>query len=820
MTTTKTTEGETDAVRFDDVDALQRGHEQLLRSPARTRVDETELRTFVAKCAATGAVIEEFSERMQAQSIYDYWSNKLLRAGYEQPDDELAAFDPRALPKLAAQVECPYVGPRSFTQRDAPNFFGRAQHIEAVIERLAARRVVVVRGASGVGKTSLVSAGVIPALREREGVPFARVLAPIRPGTALTGAIDEATNAGGPTLLTLVSFEDRFTVVDKSARASFDASLGAFLDADERNRLLLSIDDAFVDKLGLLACLSACKDDDELDEYPLPALGIDALEQAITGPADAVGLVLKPGVVPRLLQHLRGLPAANSLLQVTMVALWHGLDDNRVTLDRVRALGEPSVELDAAANEACADVLEQTGASRDDVKHVLLAMIEFDGWLDGHRKPASVNVLRQLVADGGALVDALVEHRLLARDRQVVEIAHEGLLRHWQQLQGWVKAERTTLRDQRDVLREAAHFWDRQGRPSWLLYSAGELDNTREFIARSDEVERDFLTASEKQVRRRRQTRWVTAIVAILGLSISTAVSAGVAHYQTKRAKEAEDSAKEAENRTQRAKEEKDRAEEEKDRAEILLEHLKYEIERKNAPFKAENEQLAEAQDEKFEQDLEATLSGQSVKRLDIYYLGTGEHSEAVQTTIVDEQVLGVAEELEPDGKLIRFDDALAKTQLIYHCDEDEATATKLREAFVRLGKAQVASPEKSGSCNGQTRGVVELRLAPYTLTWWIQVATDSDPRRAAGTIRAHDKTKWGLADKDVIVLDRTLVKRYWITMIGPFASRQDAERAAKQRERRHFAYGYVIRSIDGFCPERAAQEPIEGARVFECSGL
>lgn len=73
----------------------------------------------------------------------------------EQGDDIVAGAD-RGVP--------PYVGLRTFTRDDADRFFGRAAEVQALVARLARHGIVAVVGPSGVGKSSLVRAGLLPAL--------------------------------------------------------------------------------------------------------------------------------------------------------------------------------------------------------------------------------------------------------------------------------------------------------------------------------------------------------------------------------------------------------------------------------------------------------------------------------------------------------------------------------------------------------------------------------------------------------------------------------------------------------------------------------
>src|SRR5271167_4064848 len=81
----------------------------------------------------------------------------------------------RVDPLCSARPEQPYPGLRPFEANEWPILFGRERMIDDVIERLARDRLVVIHGASGSGKSSLVRAGVMPKLARqylRHGAPW------------------------------------------------------------------------------------------------------------------------------------------------------------------------------------------------------------------------------------------------------------------------------------------------------------------------------------------------------------------------------------------------------------------------------------------------------------------------------------------------------------------------------------------------------------------------------------------------------------------------------------------------------------------------
>ena len=66
---------------------------------------------------------------------------------------------------ITGPVSCPYPGLRPFRPDEAVVFFGRDEQVDQLLQRLGRQRFLAVVGTSGCGKSSLVHAGLIPALR-------------------------------------------------------------------------------------------------------------------------------------------------------------------------------------------------------------------------------------------------------------------------------------------------------------------------------------------------------------------------------------------------------------------------------------------------------------------------------------------------------------------------------------------------------------------------------------------------------------------------------------------------------------------------------
>ncbi|MEA3511181.1 MAG: BTAD domain-containing putative transcriptional regulator, partial [Actinomycetota bacterium] len=260
----------------------------------------------------------------------------------------------------------PYKGLRAFSEADAGDFFGREELVSELVPRLSASGpgCLVLVGASGIGKSSIVNAGLIPALREgaiddsdhwhivkmHPGVhPYGELAGALRQicsdpdpqvlghltwgdisiGEALTSTVCEPS---GEILLVIDQFEELFTLVrDESVRASFIESLvDAVDDSDVHLRLVLALRADFYDRPlrypRLATLLTGCL----VTVMPMTAA---ELEDAITEPARRAGAELDPGLAGRIVDDVQHQPGVLPLVQYALTDLFEHRDGARITAD-------------------------------------------------------------------------------------------------------------------------------------------------------------------------------------------------------------------------------------------------------------------------------------------------------------------------------------------------------------------------------------------------------------------------------------------------------------------------------------------------------
>ena len=299
--------------------------------------------------------------------------SRIREAGGLEPDVVEAASD--ALPLAAVEVleaACPYMGLRAFEPEDAGLFFGREEAVVGLLSRLATRRLLTVVGASGSGKSSLVRAGLLPAVR-RGALPgsadwptsvltpgaqplatLAARLASLGGGGATTllqelegdpRALDLAVRqalagapAGARLLLVVDQFEELFTLCrDETERSRFiEALLHAVTVPDSQLVLVLAMRaDFYGESAGYPGFASAL----EASQTLLGPMVEGDLRAVIERPAEVAGLRVEPGLTDLMVQDVLGEPGGLPLLSHALLETWKRREGRALTVEGYRAAG-------------------------------------------------------------------------------------------------------------------------------------------------------------------------------------------------------------------------------------------------------------------------------------------------------------------------------------------------------------------------------------------------------------------------------------------------------------------------------------------------
>ena len=426
-------------------------------------------------------------------SLVDLGSHRLEGLGTPERIHALAGPGVSTPPSAG---ECPYRGLLAFEPADRSVFFGREEVTANIIGRLAPGGLLAVVGASGSGKSSVLRAGVVAAVRagEVEGLTDASLLTP---GAVPALDADDRRDR----LIVVDQFEELFTLCEDADRRR------AFIDALLPLRCAVAIGvraDLYGRLSGHRELALAVADNQVL----LGPMGSGELERAITEPARLAGLKLEPGLVELIVRDVAAEPGALPLLSHALRATWERRDGRTLTVAGYRETGGVASAIGRTA-DGLVDALPDE--QRWLVRSVLVRMTELGESSEDSRRRVAVG---ELVPEGDAagpveaLLHRLAEERLVTLDDGSAELAHEALIREWPRLRRWLEADRAGIRAHQQ-LGDAARVWAAGGREPSDLYRGARLVAALELVesrrAELNATERAFLDASAEETDRERR---------------------------------------------------------------------------------------------------------------------------------------------------------------------------------------------------------------------------------------------------------------------------------------------------------------------------
>jgi signal transduction histidine kinase len=396
------------------------------------------------------------------------------RDAYAIPASQLIDAWPDLLGYLTVP-NCPYPGLQPFSEQagDTGLFLGREQEIAQLRQFVKRQPLVIVTGPSGVGKTSLISAGLIPALRTEGwaaatfrpgGLPFeglARALIDVEnPGRTVTsddvgkrlhqlragGGLRDigsqiSAAVGAPVLIHVDQFEEIFDphTTDFATCAEFlDMILPAY---GVHHGQLCLVCTLRVDFLSYL--LNHPEAGNRLQErfFALSAMGTQQLERIIVEPAMAMGVTYEDGL-PQLIARdgtgSGGLP----LLEFALEELWPHQRQRRINLTDYQAIGGVTGALARHAEQAFTDLTRRFNV--DGIRRVMLNLVRSRA---GASQATRRIVTRDHLGADWPIAEDLAKRRLLVLDHDpsmsadTAELAHEALIQAWPRLGAWVDAD-------------------------------------------------------------------------------------------------------------------------------------------------------------------------------------------------------------------------------------------------------------------------------------------------------------------------------------------------------------------------------------------
>ncbi len=505
------------------------------------------------------AAFHPFADPAQFEELIEIHLRKLIARKYPE------AVGSARTDTATWRHESPFRGLQAFDFDHAPIFFGRTAAIGEMIAALrrqdaANRPFLLVIGASGSGKSSVVRSGLLPVLTQpgviEDIVEWRRVeLRPRDRNGDLCALLAEtlgntATLAnptpGRRTVLVIDQFEELFADerIDHAERERFLARL-AQLTATRALWTIATLRSDFYPRCVEHDALVALKAGD--GQYDLRAPTPAEIGQVIRLPAAAAGLRFETrvdggeGLDEVLRDEAMRSPEALPLLEFALEELYkRRASDGTLTFAAYRDIGGVEGALAQRAEEVFSALPAATQASLPLALRRLVGVAS-DSAAAFSRRSAPLGAFPE--GPQRDLVHALVEARLCISElggdgRPVVSIAHEALLRHWPRVRAWLDENRDLLRA-RGRLAVSAERWEQEGRrPDLLLASGRPLEEALSVVEANVDitpVEQSLITASRARARRAKSLR-VAAVAGLAALAIAASVAAVVATSQRQRA--------------------------------------------------------------------------------------------------------------------------------------------------------------------------------------------------------------------------------------------------------------------------------------------
>jgi serine/threonine protein kinase/WD40 repeat protein len=497
------------------------------------------------------------------------------------------------------EIRNPYKGLRAFLEADAADFFGREMVTKRLLGRLEeaepTSRFLAVVGPSGSGKSSVVRAGLLPALRRGAMAGSERwyvidLLPGPHPFRELESALLSLAVEPPPSLLDTLEGDTRGLLrAAERILPDPDAELVIVLDQleeiftlvqdeDERLHVLESVRAATQgsgSRVRVIATLRA-----DFFDQPLSVRGFgdllaerteaitpmspEELERAIVAPAERAGLTVEPRLLAAMIADVVDQPGGLPLLQFTLTELAERREDGVLTLAGYRRIGGISGALARRAEQIFEALNDQ---ARDACRQLFLRHVTIgEGSEDTRRRVRRselVPIADTRTVDG--VLDAFGRHRLLSFDRDpatrepTVEIAHEALLGGWDRLREWIDDARDDLRTHRKLASAVAEWEAAERDPSFLLRGA-RLDQVQAWVETTtlalSEADRGYvdesvavqraIQARERALERRSIRRLRVIVAAVTAAALVAGVLTAVAVNQRGEARDAAAQARDA----------------------------------------------------------------------------------------------------------------------------------------------------------------------------------------------------------------------------------------------------------------------------------
>lgn len=507
--------------------------EKLLTERAPVLSDELHQQIAVLNRTLGTDTREALQEQQQALDVINKISSEVLDLSF--PALALGTEPP------VYDSRCPFRGLYPFRLEDCEFFFGREQLIAQLQEKLAQDNFLPVLGASGSGKSSVVLAGLIPALQSQQpNLQMAYMTPSSQPVALLQTSLSKFQDQNF--VLVIDQFEELFTLCsDEAQRQQF---INQLISLSQHQKVMITMR---ADFWGECATYPKLKEMMQVRQELIAPMDSAQLRRAMEMQAAKVGLHFEAGLSNVILDEVEGEPGAMPLLQHALFELWKRREGRWLRCQQYEAIGGVKMAISQTADAVYNGLSSQ---QQEQVQNIFVRLTRLDEEaVQGEKRrdtrrrigleelvPVSgeqtqiKKLIKYLAGEGARLVVTSVDS---TTHREEIEVAHEALIRYWPRLQKWLNENRIHLQ-LREKIRDAALDWNQnQRKEEYLELQGGRLDYAQMLSKQPyflNKLETEYVDACAKLrdrlLREKKTRRWKIAGLAVgLLIGASTATS-------------------------------------------------------------------------------------------------------------------------------------------------------------------------------------------------------------------------------------------------------------------------------------------------------
>jgi hypothetical protein len=437
----------------------------------------------------------------------------------------------------ATRENNPFKGLEGYDEKDQDKFYGRAKPVSALSESIRKRyadpgraNLLIVTGVSGSGKSSVIKAGVKPAM-EKEGWTFLETIRPGELPLEMLAKWSLPKDASAKTVLYIDQLEELVTQARSKDEAEiflnrlYDEYLcnkNVFLIATLRSDFQHLVNKGKMNEIWKESC------------YSIPWLDRSELKEIIVQPAVDIAFFYEPvNLVDTIIDDVLQYPGSLPMLSVLLSQLFiKSIENNRNRFLHANDYNDTIGGVSGALHSKLEALLGENNQHEDALKCILLRMVNIEGDIYSKKKVSSTDLQFKEIRINKAVdqqIEVLIKERIIHSfdgTEQAWEPVHDAVVR-WSRIKRWIEQIGIERMGRQRELENAIRLysisgnksdqWDRNERLEGLKKEIdGGTDSSKPFLLNTREYEFIITSYSTRNKRKRRTLALVSAVILVL----------------------------------------------------------------------------------------------------------------------------------------------------------------------------------------------------------------------------------------------------------------------------------------------------------------